>query len=37
MQFRWMYNQERELKKLIYTVCNMARVEECIAEAFMRK
>jgi hypothetical protein len=29
-----MYSQERELQKLRYTVHNMARVEECIAEAF---
>jgi hypothetical protein len=34
-QFRWMYNQERELKKL--RVCNKARVEGCIAEAFTCK
>jgi hypothetical protein len=37
MQFRWMYSQERELKKLRYTVRNKARVERCIAEAFMCK
>jgi hypothetical protein len=35
VQFRWMYSQERELKKLRYTVCNEARVEGCIAEAFV--
>jgi hypothetical protein len=33
----WMYSQERELKKLRVTVCNKARVEDCIAEAFMCK
>jgi hypothetical protein len=27
MQFRWMYSQERELKKLRYTVHNKARVD----------
>jgi hypothetical protein len=37
VQFRWMYNQERELKKLRYTVRNKARVEGCIAEAFTYK
>jgi hypothetical protein len=37
VQFRWMYSQERELKKLRYTVRNKARVEGCIAEAFMYK
>jgi hypothetical protein len=37
MQFRWMYSQERELKKLRATVCNKARVEGCIAEAFACK
>jgi hypothetical protein len=37
MQFRWMYSQERELKKLRYTVHNKARVEGCIAEAFTCK
>ena len=33
-QFRWMYSQERELKKLRGMVRNKARVEGCIAEAF---
>jgi hypothetical protein len=37
MQFRWMYSQEKELKKLRYTVCNKARVEGCVAEAFACK
>jgi hypothetical protein len=37
MQFRWMYSQERELKKLRYTVHNKAKVEGCIAEAFTCK
>jgi hypothetical protein len=37
VQLRWMYNQERELKKLRYTVRNKARVEGCIAEAFTCK
>jgi hypothetical protein len=37
MQFRWMYSQERELKKLRVIVCNKARVEDCIAEAFACK
>jgi hypothetical protein len=32
-----MYSQERELKKLRYTVCNKARVEGCIAESFACK
>jgi len=36
-QFRWMYSQERELKKLRATVRNKARVEGCIAEAFAAK
>jgi hypothetical protein len=31
VQFRWMYSQERELKKLRATVHNKARVEGCIA------
>jgi hypothetical protein len=34
MQFRWMYSQERELKKHRIIVRNEARVEGCIAEAF---
>jgi hypothetical protein len=34
VQFRWMYNQERELKKLRVMVQNKARVEGCIAKAF---
>jgi hypothetical protein len=37
VQFRWMYNQERELKKLRSIVRNKARVEGCIAEAFTCK
>jgi hypothetical protein len=36
-QFRWMYSQERELKKLRVTVRNKARVEGCIEEAFACK
>jgi hypothetical protein len=36
-QFRWMYSQERELKKLKVTVRNKTRVEGCIAEAFACK
>jgi hypothetical protein len=32
-----MYSQERELKKLRYTVHNKARVDGCIAEAFTCK
>jgi hypothetical protein len=32
-----MYSQERELKKLRYTVHDKARVEGCITEAFMCK
>jgi hypothetical protein len=37
VQFRWMYSQETELKKLRATVRNKARVEGCIAEAFAAK
>jgi hypothetical protein len=37
VHFRWMYSQERELKKLRATVRNKARVEGCIAEAFTFK
>jgi hypothetical protein len=37
VQFRWMYNQERELKKLRYMVHNKARVEGCIVDAFTCK
>jgi hypothetical protein len=37
VQFRWMYSQERELKKLRAIVRNKARVEGCIAEAFTCK
>jgi hypothetical protein len=37
VQFRWMYSQERELKKLGVTVRNKARVEGCIADAFACK
>jgi hypothetical protein len=33
VQFMWMYNQERELKKLRYIVRNKARFEGCIIEA----
>jgi hypothetical protein len=33
----WMYSQERELKKLRYTVRSKSRVEGCIVEAFMCK
>jgi hypothetical protein len=36
-QFRWMYRQERELKKLRVTVRNKTMVEDCIAEAFACK
>jgi hypothetical protein len=36
-QFRWMYSQERELKKLRVTVHNKARVEGYIAGAFACK
>jgi hypothetical protein len=32
-----MYSQESELKKLRVAVCNKARVEGCIAEAFVCK
>jgi hypothetical protein len=34
VKFRWMYSQERELKKLRVIVRNKARVEGCIVEAF---
>jgi hypothetical protein len=37
MQFRWMYSQERELKKLRVIVRDKVRVEGCIAEAFVCK
>jgi hypothetical protein len=37
VQFRWVYSQERELKKLRSTVHNKARIEVCIAEAFTCK
>jgi hypothetical protein len=37
VQFRWMYSQERELKKLRYMVVNKEMVEGCIAEAFTCK
>jgi hypothetical protein len=37
MQFRWMYSQERELKKLRYTIRNKVRVDGCMAEAFTCK
>jgi hypothetical protein len=36
-QFRWMYSQERELKKLRVIVRNKASVEGCIVEAFTCK
>jgi hypothetical protein len=36
-QFRWMYSQERELKKFRVTVRNKARVEGCIVDAFTCK
>jgi hypothetical protein len=36
-QFKWMYNQEIELKKLRVTVRNKARVDGCITEAFTYK
>jgi hypothetical protein len=36
-QFKWMYSQERELKKLRVTMRNKAGVEGYIAEAFARK
>jgi hypothetical protein len=36
-QFRWMYSQERELKKLRVTVRNKAKVYGSIAEAFTCK
>jgi hypothetical protein len=36
-QFRWTYSQEGELKKHRVTVCNKARVEGCITEAFACK
>jgi hypothetical protein len=35
VQFRWMYSQERELKKLRSMVRNKVRVEGCIEEAFV--
>jgi hypothetical protein len=37
VQFRWMYSQERELKKLRYMIRNKERVEGCITEAFTCK
>jgi hypothetical protein len=36
-QFRWMYSQERELKKFRVTVRNKARVDGCIVKAFACK
>jgi hypothetical protein len=36
-QFRWMYSQEIELKKLRVIMRNKERVEGCIAEAFTCK
>jgi hypothetical protein len=37
VQFRWMYSQVRELKKLRSMVRNKARIEGCIVESFMCK
>jgi hypothetical protein len=37
VQFRWMYSQERELKKLRYMFHNKAMVEGCITELFACK
>jgi hypothetical protein len=37
VQFRWIYSQERELKKFRDTVRHRAMVEGCIAEAFTAK
>jgi hypothetical protein len=37
VQFRWMYSQERELKKFRYTVRSKSKAEGCIAEAFTCK
>jgi hypothetical protein len=37
VHFRWMYNQEREMKKLRSTIRNKAMVDECITEAFACK
>jgi hypothetical protein len=37
VQFRWVYSQERELKKYRYTVHNKAKVDGCIAETFACK
>jgi hypothetical protein len=37
IQFRWMYNQEREMKKLRATVHNKAMVGRFISEAFACK
>jgi hypothetical protein len=37
VQFRWMYSQERELKKLRVIVRNKARVESCITKALACK
>jgi hypothetical protein len=36
-EFRWMYSQKKELKKLRVTVRNKARVDGCIIEAFTCK
>jgi hypothetical protein len=36
-QFRWLYIQERELKKLRVTMHNKAMVEACIVETFTCK
>jgi hypothetical protein len=37
VQFRWMYSQERELKKLRVMVRNKARVDGCIAIVFVAR
>jgi hypothetical protein len=36
VQFRWMYSQERELKKLRYMVRNMARIEVGVKDLMQR-
>jgi hypothetical protein len=36
-QFKWMYSQERELKKLTVTLRNKAGFEDCITEEFTCK
>jgi hypothetical protein len=37
MKFKWMYSQEKELKKHRVTMRNKARVEGCITKTFMCK